>query len=146
MEFFSMFFFLMKQTDKEKSWNYLNILELSINSFFDAVCSITKQLSFSEAEFRINVTLLCSTLYYVVLYIPILTIDLVVLGIKSNGAGADVDAHDDQVSLIADSIAIAIYIIPYSTNWLIYVSRNDQFRRAYLQYFQEWKEFFNSIF
>ena len=121
-------------------------MELSINSFFDDVCSTNKWLSFSEAEFRINVTLLCSTLYYVVLYIPILTIDLVVLGIKSNGAGADVDAHDDQVSLIADSIAIAIYIIPYSTNWLIYVSRNDQFRRAYLQYFQEWKEFFNSIF
>ena len=77
-----------------------------------------------------------------------LTFDLVALGINSNGSGAssDVDAHDDQGTLIGDSITLAIYIIPYSTNWLIYVSRNDQFRRAYLQYFQEWKEFFNSIF
>ena len=77
-----------------------------------------------------------------------LTFDLVVLGINSNGSGAssDVDAHDDQGTLIGDSITLAIYIMAYSTNWLIYVSRNDQFRRAYLQYFQEWKEFFNSIF
>ena len=95
-------------------------------------------------------TLLLATLYYVVLFIPVFTIDLIVLGIKSNSndqvVSLDVDVHDDPVLMISDSIALAIYIIPYSTNWIIYVARNDQFRRAYLQYFQEWKDFFNSIF
>ena len=109
-----------------------------------------KELSFSEAEFRINVTLLLATLYYVVLFIPVFTIDLIVQGIKKNDKQAtlneDVDVHDDAVLMISDSIALAIYIIPYSTNCIIYVARNDQFRRAYLQYFQEWKDFFNSIF
>ena len=94
-------------------------------------------------EFRINVTLLCATLYYVVLFIPVFTIDLIILGIKSNDKEATLD---DPVLMISDLIALAIYIIPYSTNWLIYVARNNQFRRAFLQYFQEWKDFYNSIF
>ena len=106
-------------------------------------------LFFSEVEFRVNVTLICVTLYHVVLFIPVFTIDLIVLGIKShhlNDNVAFLDVHDDAVLMISDLIALATYIIPYSTNWLIYGARNNQFRRVYLQYFQEWKDFFNSIF
>ena len=82
-------------------------------------------------EFQITITLLIVTLFYVLCFVPLLVFEAIFH--ESTKMSQDED--------IIELFFYIPYMLPYSTNFLIYVSRNTKFRKALLYFMKECKQF-----
>ena len=49
------------------------------------------------------------------------------------------DAHNDTEQIFG-AVSFIFYILPYSTNFLIYVARNTQYQEAFFHFLYIWKK------
>ena len=82
-------------------------------------------------EFQITRTLLIVTLFYVLCFLPILVFEAIF------HSSTKMSQDEDIIELFF----YIPYMLPYSTNFLIYVSRNTKYRKALLYFMKEWKQF-----
>ena len=82
-------------------------------------------------EFQITMTLLIVTLFYVLCFLP----NMVFHSILQSSTKMSQDED------IIDLFLYIPYMLPYSTNFFIYVSRNTKYRKALLYFMKEWKNF-----
>ena len=84
-------------------------------------------------EFQITMTLLIVTLFYVLCFLPMLAFEAIFHNQESTQMSQDED--------IIELFFYIPYMLPYSTNFLIYVSRNTKYRKALLYFMKECKQF-----
>ena len=103
----------------------ITYISLFVNNIYYFNTSSTLCMLFSDLDFQITKTVFLVSLFYIIAVIPIITNDILICYLE--------DKNHPLLKTMSP-IVYAIYILPFSTNFLFYSVANRQYRNAIVHF------------